>query len=203
MNTLAKIISYLFHPLFVPLYAVFFFFQFDNYSIINYPLSYKLIVLSIVFITTILVPVLLIYVFYRRKYIQSFEMQNKEERILPFILISIFYFITYNMFHQLRLPSIFQIFTLGGCILTLLVLFINYRWKISVHTTAWGTLLGVFIAISLIYSIEIPFFIPAIIMVSGIVGFARLQLDAHTPLQIYAGFLLGAVAMFLMVFSFA
>ncbi len=203
MNILAKIISYLFHPLFVPLYAVLLFFQLNAYTLLNYPWSLKIIVILIVFITTILVPFLLTYLFYRKKYLVSFEMHNKEERNLPFIVTSIFYFITYNMFNQLKLPSIFQLFMLGGCILTVVLLFINYKWKISVHLAGIGTLVGAFIAISLLYSIEIPFLIHVLIIVSGLIGFARLQLNSHTPLQIYTGFLLGAGGMFLMLFLLA
>jgi len=36
------------------------------------------------------------------------------------------------------------------------------------------------------------------ILVSGLIGFARLKLQAHTPAQIYAGFILGFFTIFVL-----
>jgi membrane-associated phospholipid phosphatase len=33
----------------------------------------------------------------------------------------------------------------------------------------------------------------ALVILSGFVGYARLRLNAHTPLQVYVGFLLGTL----------
>jgi membrane-associated phospholipid phosphatase len=40
------------------------------------------------------------------------------------------------------------------------------------------------------------------LVVSGIVGYARLRLNAHSPAQVYAGFLLGAVLVTLLFVLF-
>lgn len=68
---------------------------------------------------------------------------------------------------------------------------ITYFWKISLHTVGMGGLL----AISLICARMMPLLalkmIPTIVVLTGLVGFARLYLNAHTQTQIYVGYAVG------------
>jgi hypothetical protein len=200
MNITAKLISYVFHPIFMLFYSTLMFFNVISTEIYSYPTDVKTTVSLVVFAITVLIPVLLNFLFYKRKLISSLEMHEREERTLPYIIACIFYFVAYNLLHQLRLPPFFTVFALGSSILTLCVLIINARWKISAHLTGIGALLGGVIAYYLLYNAENLIMIPIIIMISGIIGFARLQLQAHTPVQIYTGFALGSGGMFLLMY---
>ncbi len=200
MKKFANLISYIFHPVFLPVVAFLFFFDICSRKLLFYLLSFKLVVILIMFMITILIPVLLFLFFLKKKYIHSLEMNDKEERVLPYIVSCVFYFVAFTLFQKLQLPSFFKLFLLGGSILTFILLIINHFWKISAHMTGMGSLLGTFLAIAVLYSIEIPLFIPSLILLSGVVGFARLQLNRHSPLQIYAGFILGFLGMFWFIF---
>jgi membrane-associated phospholipid phosphatase len=42
--------------------------------------------------------------------------------------------------------------------------------------------------------------IVALIIISGLVGFARLQLQAHNPAQVYTGFIVGFTGMIALLY---
>ncbi len=76
-----------------------------------------------------------------------------------------------------------------GIISMFLLLTIGYlirpKWKISGHT-------GASTAVAMVLSLIDPIFLPLFIIVP-IVGWARLELEAHTVAQVLAGFLLGMI----------
>ena len=71
-------------------------------------------------------------------------------------------------------------------------------WKISLHLIGIGGVLGVFLALQIIKG-GLLNLIVALILVSGILAFARLKEKAHSPAQVYAGFLLGVFSEFFIV----
>lgn len=60
---------------------------------------------------------------------------------------------------------------------------------------ALGGLMATIIGFSFLIHQDIRIYLFLIIFISGITGTARLKLDAHTPSQVYTGFLLGASVM--------
>ena len=74
---------------------------------------------------------------------------------------------------------------------------ISLRWKISAHLTGMGGLCAFIAVLSTTYgaSPSVMWVLIASVLISGIVGVARLGLGSHTPAQAGAGFLLGAAAM--------
>lgn len=59
-----------------------------------------------------------------------------------------------------------------------------------------GALVGGIIALSFFMSINFYILLPVTVLIGGLTGWARLKLNAHTPAQVYAGFMLGAVVIF-------
>jgi len=49
-------------------------------------------------------------------------------------------------------------------------------------------------------SLDLVYFLLTVLLLSGLVGFARLQTNSHKPSEIYTGFLVGAVVMFFLFF---
>ncbi len=74
-----------------------------------------------------------------------------------------------------------------GAVSMFLILTVGYlirpNWKISGHT-------GAATAVAMVLSLINPLFLPLFILVP-LVGWSRLELQAHTPNQVLAGFLLG------------
>ena len=54
-----------------------------------------------------------------------------------------------------------------------------------------GGLTGLILTLSIIYTLDMTFFLTVTVLISGIVASARLALKAHTPMQIITGYLTG------------
>ncbi|NTW34458.1 MAG: hypothetical protein HGB12_17865 [Bacteroidetes bacterium] len=122
-------------------------------------------------------------------------MKTRQERIYPYFIITIFYFFTFNLFRQIQLPAIYTLSMFGASVLLLIVAILNFWWKISIHLTAIGGLLGIATGVALGLSINLIFQIIVIIFIAGLIGYSRLKLNSHKPSEIYSGFLIGAIIM--------
>lgn len=71
---------------------------------------------------------------------------------------------------------------------------VTLRWKISMYMTAIGALCGFVFILGIKYLGDVINLLPLLILVSGLVASARLYLKRHTPAQVYAGYIYGAVA---------
>jgi membrane-associated phospholipid phosphatase len=80
-----------------------------------------------------------------------------------------------------------------------ITLIVNLKWKISAHMIGLGGVTGAITAISQKFSIDLLFVLLLLIFISGIVGWARLYLYAHKPSQVYTGFVVGFLCLFLLI----
>lgn len=129
-------------------------------------------------------------------------MTSRQERIMPLIIIAAAFYGTYYMLKQTSLTGFMALFMVGATMLVLVSLVINYITKISLHMTAWGGMFGVFLGFAISHNYNLTTILFLILFVIGIVGTARLRLNAHSPAQVYSGFLLGTgimVALFYLI----
>jgi hypothetical protein len=151
----------------------------------------KLVLSVITFVFTFVLPLLSVLFLYRAKRINSLEIQTSQERRWPFLITAACYIGAYYIIPGLREFALIRALILGATLSVVLTLIINLSTKISAHMVGIGGLVGAFIAIS--YRLHMPFetVIFASLAVAGVIGFARLALNAHTPAQVYAGFAVG------------
>jgi hypothetical protein len=194
-NKFAKIISYLFHPIFLPVYCLLLLFSIRSSANFDFMLKAQLLLLAFVAVTTIMFPLLMIFLMKWQGFIKNYEMDSRQDRLLPYLITAIFYFLVFNMFRQMHLHSIYISYMLGASTILVLIVLINIRWKISTHMAGIGGVFGMVLGISVALSYDLQFMLIVVIALAGIVGLARLKLDAHKPIEIYTGFLLGAVVM--------
>jgi len=194
-----RIVSYLFHPLLYPFYLTLLLLFKDSFISLIVPLKLKIILLSFIFLMTFFLPALLIYIlsYYKIGNVKNLLMIDKEERPIPYIITAIGFYSSYLFIRQIHLPltEILNIFLIGSSILILLTLLINTRWKISAHMVGIGGLTAMVIIMHLLL-FTLPFQLYAIIIIAGLLGTARLYLHAHSPAQVYIGFLLGFCGMY-------
>jgi len=192
---LAKIVSILFQPLLIPSYSLFILFSLNNYLSMLVPAQAKQLLMWIVFLSTFVFPLIFVLILYKRGLIKSVNMDHKEERIFPLMITGIFYFLAYYIVRQTHLDVIYQRLFLGSALLICIALIISFYWKISMHMIGVGGLLGAMIGINLVAYVDLTFFVVLSTFICGLVGFARLKLKAHTPAQVYNGFLAGFFVM--------
>lgn len=139
------------------------------------------------------------------KAIHSFNMPTREERILPFILITIYYGVSsYLIVDKLPVNDIIKVVLYGITAQILLLTIITFFWKISAHSLAVGGILGFLCAINLFLP-ENELLLPIIFtaFLSGLIMSARLLLNSHNPPQVYWGAFLGFLLSFSSILIFA
>jgi hypothetical protein len=193
---IARILSFVFHPLLLPCVTLGVMILNDPVVMMLLSLKLKLMILGMAFITTILVPLLLIFLVFRMGVIRSFYMRSKEERGIPLLVIAVFYYLTYYLLKGLHLPQIFHMFMLGATFLMILLIIFNFFIKTSLHMSGLGAFTGLMAGMAFQYEMNTSWFILGSILLSGIVGTARLKLDAHRPSDLYIGWMAGAIVMF-------
>ena len=188
--------SYLFHPIFIPVYAALFYF-FGNDSYFSNPEKY-LAVFQIAIIT-IVVPVLLFFLLRSMGKIDSMMIPDISQRKTPLIILCFLTIllirknITIDYFPQL------YFFFLGGLFSTfstLILLFFNT--KASLHSMAMSTLTVFVIGLSIHYQTQSIYTIAFLIFMNGVVASSRLEMNAHTPKELTIGFLLGIIPQLLL-----
>ena len=112
------------------------------------------------------------------------------------------HFALFYLFYNRQLPSVFKILILGAAISILLTFIINRKWKISAHTIGIGGIAGATLGMMYRLQLDMNIFFMIIILLAGIVSYARLKLNAHTPSQVYTGFLLGFVVELVLMFVY-
>ncbi len=195
----ATIISYLFHPLLTPTIGLWFIFQAHSYISFIVPLDLQKALYVVVFITTFIFPVTSSLLLLAIGRIQSLEMKTPEERRLPFLLTAIYYSVGYYMLTtKVPLPAQLNLVLLGANISVVLTMLINLKWKISAHTIGIGGLFGALLGFSYQLRVNILVELMLVLLIAGLVGYARLRLSAHTQSQVYAGYIVGFLCEFLL-----
>jgi len=189
---LALGLSVIFQPLVIPsLMVITLFYIVPEATIV--PKAAKLAVLLLICFTTLLVPLLGLLGLRFSAVINSLQLPNRKERIYPFALVSVFYIMTVSFFYwKLNIDQLL-IVTLGLVTVSLVLMtLITFFWKISAHQTAMGGWVAIVSVLSMKFTSGFLFhYFILIILLSGLIGTARLYLNAHRPSEVYAGFLLG------------
>lgn len=161
-----------------------------------------LMIISLVFITTFIIPVLSMIGLRSTMTISSFRLQKRSERVLPFAFITIFYGLTTYLFHsKIEINDTILAIFVGATVLVFFLTLITLFFKISVHASGAGCMVGFLLSIMLLYpEHNLMWALIWIILVAGLILSARLYLDAHTPVEVYAGFSLGLFISFFSLF---
>jgi hypothetical protein len=195
---IAKVISYIFHPLFIPLYTILFLLNAESYLLLMIPLKGKLMLVGIVLLTTVLLPLFTGLLLIRMKIIHSFFPKTREERIYLLLNTAIFYYLTYYLLKGIHVSLVFNYFMLGSTFLVICSLVITFFFRISLHMIATGGLLGGMLGLTFGHSVDVTGFILALILFAGLMGTARLKIDSQKPGEVYFGLLVGITVMFLL-----
>ena len=165
------------------------------------PFETKWRISIIVFMFSFVFPVLNIYILYKLKRIPAITLSNQKDRTFPYIMTALFYFGLFYLLLDINIWNSVKLFIVGGGIAILITALLNLKFKISAHMVGVGGLLGVLISVAYLIQFNMTPFYIAVIILAGIIGFARLKLDEHKPYQLYVGFALGLIVQLSLFFS--
>ena len=187
---LTQLISIILHPMFMPILAL-------HLTLLVLPslaftLSQNLLLIyGILVFSTMVLPLISIFWLMQKGKVSSLEMSNHKERSLPLfktvIWMSFGYYLLQNL---LFYTPILKAELLGAILIILLAAIISKFWKISLHLLGIGGVVGVFIALQIIHG-DFLYLLLLFILLSGLLGVARIKQKAHNYTQVYAGFLVG------------
>ncbi|MBI1286208.1 MAG: hypothetical protein GC178_01375 [Flavobacteriales bacterium] len=189
----AMALSIIFQPIFVPIYSLVILYHANTYITYAVPLDVWKSIFIITLLNTVIFPMSVFYYFLRSGLIESLHMHTAKERSLPFLSIIVFHLSTFYIFSRVPVPSLFLDLILGAALSVAIAFVINLKWKVSIHMLGMGGIVGTIIGLALRYQVDVVPLVMALTVLSGLVGFARLKLNAHTPLQVYVGFVLGVL----------
>ncbi len=197
-KNLALFFSYLFQPLVIPT-MVFAFLLYALPDAIRIHHTSKHLIMFVVIGTTLIIPVLSVITMKLTKTIGSLHLQDKEERVFPFSMISFFYVMTTYLFYlklSIDPTLVLALATITVCVVLLTA--ITFFWKISAHMTGVAGLLSIVAVASMKYP-NPAFVYPLLlaILVTGFVASSRLYLNSHTLGEVFGGFMLGFTVCFL------
>lgn len=191
MKTFAQIISYIFHPSLLPTWLIAILLWMGDKSLQLHHGNRKLLLFTIFFVFTALLPLLNVAVLKYMGYLKNFEMDGRRERNMPYMVGLIYYAGLFYLIYGTDVPLFYPAVVATGFVVILATLLINLSWKISAHSMGAGAFLGTILMFSLIHRTDMVPFISLAFFIGGAVVFARLFLCKHTEKQVYVGYLAG------------
>lgn len=191
MKRLLPIFSYIFHPLFIPVYATLFYFVITK----NFFYQHEIYLVFIqVLILTLLLPVSLFYLLRSLGIIKSKNHIERQERKLPLAFYSSLLFVLlYQSFSSLVIPELYYFF-LGCLISTLLALIFSlFNFKPSLHMMGITALTVFIISISAYYHVTFLNLIAFLVICMGFTATSRLYKNHNTITEVILGVLLGVL----------
>ena len=198
LHILAQACSILLHPLLMPTYGMALFLGAHRQISSEISTAYSIITMLGTMLFTLLIPAVCIIFLWKTKRIDSLHIDNPKQRTYPYVYTIMAYgFWAYFVHQVLYLPTLILLIAIGAMIALLAVTVINHWWKISAHLTGVGGLLGGICSFALIYGYLPITLIIITLILALILMYARLYLQAHTPLQVVCGLLLGLLCTFI------
>ncbi len=190
MNIILKSISFVFHPIIMPLLGVIFYFSKSPRFFADELIRAKLISLSIL---TILLPILIYFLLKTLGKTHSIYLKTSKERVIPLVINSVIILLVIKRV----LPSnqIVELYYFFMAIListlTCLVLAV-LEFKASIHMIAIAGVFMFALGLSLHFSINMNGSLALIAFIMGAIATSRLHLKAHSNMELIIGTFIGA-----------
>ena len=187
----ARVLSMVFTPFYLPLVGLLALFVFSYLSL--YPWLFKLKVIALVYLFTILLPTLLIRLYRRYNGWTLIELGQKERRMVPYVISILCYMVCVYLMEQQHIPHFMASIVIAALVVQVVCAMINVVWKISHHTAAIGGFAGALFVFADAFGFNPVWWFCLLFVVAGLLGTSRMILRQHSLSQVVAGFLIGAV----------
>ncbi|MBQ9357469.1 MAG: phosphatase PAP2 family protein [Prevotella sp.] len=187
----------IFTPFYLPLVGIALLFTLSYMSML--PFQYKLFVVTVVYLLTILVPTFLIHLYRRYRRWSLLQIGHKRRRMVPYVISMMCYLACIWFMESRQIFHFIVVIVLAALIIQAVSLIVNFWWKVSTHTAAIGGVTGALMAFAELFRFNPVWWLCLALFLSGILGTARIILRQHTPGQVVAGFAIGVVSAFITI----
>lgn len=189
---MARYISIIFTPLYLPMMGLVALFLFTYLSMM--PLAYKVFVLLTAYCFTILFPTTLIHLYRKYQGWSLLKLISREGRMVPYAISIVSYLACFYTMNAMHFPHFMSSIVIAAIMIQIICAVINNWWKISAHTAAIGGTTGAVLAFSLILGFYPLWWFCILLLLAGVVGTGRMLLRLHSLGEIVGGFLVGLFA---------
>lgn len=189
ISSLLKSISFIFHPLLMPLLGVVFYFHKTPRFIPDPVKQAKLFSIAIL---TVILPMLLYYLLKTLRKVDSVYLETTNERKIPLILNGfIITLVLIRVLPQNEIPELYFFFI--GILISTITCFALavVKFKASIHMIAATGFFMFAVALAIHFKININGTIALMSIILGAIATSRLHLKAHTPIELVIGFFVG------------
>jgi len=191
----AKIISYIFHPVFIPVYVAWFLINIQPYLFVSF-IEWKKTTTIIQFLVMYsFFPLITTFLLKRLNFIDSVYLKTQKDRIIPYIICMIYYFwVWYVLYRQPDYPPAIVQFSLAIFIASIVGLMANIYIKISMHAISTGVMLMFIILQAFKGNDGFGIYITVALLITGLVCTSRFIVSDHTQKEVYIGLLAGIIS---------
>lgn len=185
MRYIAQLLSIIFKPSFYPLVGFIILFTFTYLNIL--PWQFKLWVLSAVYIFTIALPYLLIFITRKIYRLSKQEMYMQHRRNVVYGINIICYVCCMYVCHNLHLPSFMGAIMIVSLMVQCVCVITNIWYKVSMHSAGTGLIIGALMAYSFVFHFNPTWWLCIAILLSGAVMSSRMMLKKDSLGQVLSG----------------
>ncbi len=191
MNFFLKSISYIFHPILMPLLGAIIYFSAAPRFIPEDIIKSKILGLTVL---TVFIPIVLYFFLKNIGSISSMNIENIKQRKTPLLIQSILLILVIKLIiDAYHYPELYFFF-LGVLFSSLSAIFmILFNIKASLHMIGIAGITMFTIALSIHFSMNLTLLIAALMITNGLVATSRLHYKAHSNLELILGFLIGVI----------
>lgn len=194
----ASFISYLFHPVFVPVYIVAFIVFIHPYIFAGFSPFDKSRTLIMALMMYSFFPLVTVGLLKALKFIETVKLNNQKDRIIPLVACGVWYFWIWYVWRNLPdYPAVAVQLSLAIWISVSLALLANIIMKVSLHAISMGVMLLFFIYLGFEQTLNLGVYISAALIIAGLVCTSRLIVSDHSNKEVYGGLAVGMLSMFI------
>lgn len=202
IRLIARIISYIFHPLFVPVYIAWFLITVQPYLFASFTPAEKLIALLRFIIMYSFFPLVTVLLARGLGFIDTIYLKTQKERIIPYIACGIYYFwMCYVLRNQPQFSKEVVQLSMAIFIASSIGLLVNIYMKVSMHSISMGILLVFMSLLAFTQAGSYTVYLSAAFLLAGLVCTARFIVSDHTAAEIYTGLLVGGLSQLIAVWA--
>jgi hypothetical protein len=191
----AHFFTILFHPLLISSYVFSFLVYLHPAVFIGIDQHTKNLRMFSMVLFTVFFPAVSLFLAWRLKLIKSLSLENRQDRLVGFIVTMFFYFWASYVFRNLPdIPQVAAHFVLGTFLAVCGAWMCTIFYKVSLHAVAMGGLISFFILFASEDVYVSGLYIAVPVLIAGIVCSSRFILGAHNRFEMVTGFFVGILA---------
>ena len=195
LRIVAKIISYIFHPLFIPVYLIWFYVKSQPHLFSGFsPRERNFLIIRFGAIYTMF-PLFTILLLKALKFVKSIYLKTQHERVFAYIICMVYYWWMWYVLHnQPEFAGDIVMLALAIFIVSILGLLANIVMKVSMHAMSVGVAITFLMIMGFSQDVSFTVYISIALLITGIVCTSRMIVSDHTAQEIYTGLFIGIIS---------